>query len=436
MTAMALSQTDAVVFVTDASQELTAAEAEFLQGAIRRCPSMIVAMTKIDIHPSWREIVDLNRAHLAVLGHELPIVPVSSTLREAAVASSSQELSAESGYPVLVAWLEELRRDTAAGADQRVRSDMVDVIDQLRGALQSELAALTADGGSHVLVADLESARSTAEALQQGSATWQTVLSDGMADLVSDVDHDLRDRLRSITTEAQQRAESGDPKRRWEEHEKWLQAAVSTDLLANHDLLMEQAEQLADRIAELFRAASGMESAPVASAAHAVPAAVQRPQVSRGGVRTLLGGMRGGYGGILMFGALASIAGFAITAPVMITIGAVMGGKGVKDERDRELASRRQRAFASMRTYVDEVGFRAGKHSRDTLRQIQRVLRDHYRDQAAELQATATQSLTAARRALETDAPRRDARRRDVESEIQRLDLLESMWESPTWERR
>src|SRR5262249_39911045 len=69
-----LSAADCLVFVTDASQELTGPEMEFLQGAVRRCPTTALVVTKTDIYPHWRRIVELNREHLADVGIDIPII--------------------------------------------------------------------------------------------------------------------------------------------------------------------------------------------------------------------------------------------------------------------------------------------------------------------------------------------------------------------------
>ena len=59
---------DAVIFVSDASQEFTGPEIEFLQTARRMCPNVVCVLTKIDFYPAWRKIRDLNVEHLKRAG--------------------------------------------------------------------------------------------------------------------------------------------------------------------------------------------------------------------------------------------------------------------------------------------------------------------------------------------------------------------------------
>ena len=57
-----LNGADGVLFVTDASQELTAPELGYLQTAVGRCPRAALVVTKTDLHQHWRQIVETNRA--------------------------------------------------------------------------------------------------------------------------------------------------------------------------------------------------------------------------------------------------------------------------------------------------------------------------------------------------------------------------------------
>ena len=50
----AISMADAVVFVTDASQELTRSELDFLHQARRLCATVVCVLTKTDFYPAWR----------------------------------------------------------------------------------------------------------------------------------------------------------------------------------------------------------------------------------------------------------------------------------------------------------------------------------------------------------------------------------------------
>src|SRR5690606_29811161 len=94
----AAAMADALLFVTDASQELTRSELDFLRQAREMCSSVLCVLTKIDFYPAWRKVHALNLEHLR-RELDLPMVPVSSALRLRAVATNDTALNQESGFP-------------------------------------------------------------------------------------------------------------------------------------------------------------------------------------------------------------------------------------------------------------------------------------------------------------------------------------------------
>src|SRR5690606_23267409 len=92
----AIAMADAVVFVTDASQELTASEVEFLRQARSLCSTVVCVLTKTDFYPAWRKIRDLNAGHLSRVGG-IDIITVSSSLRSRAAKLNDAALNTESG---------------------------------------------------------------------------------------------------------------------------------------------------------------------------------------------------------------------------------------------------------------------------------------------------------------------------------------------------
>src|SRR5204862_6106589 len=74
----ALPFADAVLLVTDASQEFTAPEIDFLRTARAACPNLLGVLTKTDFYPEWRKIYQLDREHLGPAGLELTPLPIST----------------------------------------------------------------------------------------------------------------------------------------------------------------------------------------------------------------------------------------------------------------------------------------------------------------------------------------------------------------------
>jgi hypothetical protein len=134
--------------------------------------------------------------------------------------------------------------------------------------------------------------------------------------------------------------------------------------------------------------------------------------------------LRGSYSGILMFTMLPSLMGLTGLAPIAIPIGLLMGRAGLRDEKRRQLAQRQAQAKNAVRRYCDEVQFVMGKDSRDTLRRIQRQLRDHYTARAEELNRSTSQALQSASESVKRTQAERERRLKDLDAELARLAQL------------
>ena len=81
---------DAMLMLSDASQEFTEPEMTFIRQALEICPVAMIIATKTDLYPHWREIVQANAAHLQRAGITTPMIPTSSLLRSHAIQMQRQ----------------------------------------------------------------------------------------------------------------------------------------------------------------------------------------------------------------------------------------------------------------------------------------------------------------------------------------------------------
>jgi replication fork clamp-binding protein CrfC len=429
-TMSALPSADAVLLVSDAAQEYTAPELEFLDAARKLCPNVACVLTKTDLYPHWRRIAELDRGHLDAAGIGARIFPVSSTLRLHAAKAQDAELMAESGFPELVGFL--LRKVVAQSdlLDRRSTSqDVLAVAEQLASGMKAELAAQQDPEHAEALVAQLTRAKARADELRQRSARWQTTLNDGVADLQSDIDYDLRDRLRTVGREAERLIDDADPAQIWDQFAEWFHQRVTSAASANFVWAAERARWLAEQVAEHF--AQGAEVVlPELRFDHSGGTAgkvdaLEEPEAENFGVgQKLFTGMRGGYGGLLMIGLATSVAGLGLLNPLSIGAGLLFGGKTVVDERKRLKQRRQAEAKNAVRRHIDEVTFQVGKDSRDMLRRAQRDLRDHFSALAEEVHTSISGSVAAAQNAVKTDSRERERRIRDLRAELDRIDVL------------
>jgi predicted GTPase len=421
-----LPAADAVLFVSDASQEYTAPELEFLRQATSLCPNVLCVLSKTDLYPEWARIAELDRAHLAAAEIDADLLTVSSALRVHAIKNNDDAADRESGFPELTEYLV----DRVAGqADMLARRstahDIVAVTEQLATALLAEQAGHTDPAAAGHVIRGLTEAKQQAVALKERSARWQHTLSDGVADLNADIDYDLRDRMRGIVREAEEEINGGgDPKRTWEQLAGWVEQEVSASVAANFLWTTQRARWLAGQVAEHF--SGDQELLPRIRTETEDPLArVNGMELRLGepfGVgQKALSGLRGGYVGVLMFGMLGTIVGLPLINPFSVGAGLLLGGKGFTDDRRRVFAKRQNEAKAAIRRYADDVIFQAGKESRELLRRVQRDLRDYYTDRAEETNRSLKESLASAERSVRATKEEQERRLSEIPVELKRL---------------
>ncbi|MDR6909096.1 hypothetical protein J2W54_000453 [Rhodococcus fascians] len=421
---------DAVLVVSDASREFTEPELAFLRQVQGLCPAVAVLITKIDLYPHWRQIVEANRAHLDRAGITVQMLPVSSLLRSHAVRLNDEELNAESGFQQLYAFL---RDDVVARADVLARAsvslDVRSVTEHLTLSFGSELAALKDPERAAAAVAGLQRAKSAAEELHKRSSQWQQTLGDGIADLASDIDHDLRDRLRRVTREAEETVDEGDPGKDWPQLGEWLEEQIAASVGDNFVWAHERALWLSELVAEHF-ASSGAAALPdldlgdLDNVLEPVTSLADLESGRVGITQKVLVGMRGSYGGVLMFGLITTFVGLSLLNPISIGAGVLLGTKAYKEDKENRVKARRSEAKMAIRRFTDDVSFQVGKESKDRLRQIQRVLRDHFTSIAEQTLRSLNESLRSAQEAAAADNTDRTARIAKLENDMRLVSEL------------
>ena len=421
-----LPDADAMLMISDTSQEFTDPEMTFIRQAFEICPVATIVATKTDLYPHWREIVEVNEAHLQRTGLSIPMIPASSLLRSHAIQLNDKELNEESNFPAIVKFLSEkvLSRENDRVRDQ-VLAEIRSAAEHLTLAADSELSALNDPDARDRLKAELEQRKQEAQDALQQTALWQQVLNDGIADLTADVDHDLRGRFRTITQHTEHVIDTTDPTHHWAEIGAELENAIATAVGDNFVWAYQRAEVLAQEVARTFVEA-GLE-------------AIKMPQLdaremgaSLGEIKSLskleakpikaghkvVTGMRGSYGGVLMFGMLTSFAGLGMFNPLSLGAGLLLGRKTYKDDMENRMMRVRGEAKMNMRRFVDDVSFVVTKESRDRLKGIQRQLRDHYRGIANQTTRSLNESLQATIASAQLEENERVNRVRELERQL------------------
>ena len=110
-------------------------------------------------------------------------------------------------------------------------------------------------------------------------------------------------------------------------------------------------------------------------------------------------GMKGSYGGVLMFGILTGLAGLTLVNPISIGAGILLGGRAYREDAQNRLARRQAEARTLVRKQLDEVTFQSSKVLRDRMRHTQRSVRDHYAQVADDLSRSIAESVASAQSA-------------------------------------
>ncbi|HEX3780337.1 MAG TPA: dynamin family protein [Pseudonocardiaceae bacterium] len=420
-----IDQADTVVLVSDATCELSGTELELLADAVKSCPSVLIALTKIDLSPRWRTIAERNRSRLSDLGLAAKMVPVSATLRLLAAQTGDKQLNTESGFAELISCLQ---RDVLAKPDSLARRGVALVagtaIAEVVGPLRAGLSEPDPNR-SAAAVATLRAAQQTLEDVRRHSSRWQTVLSDETSDLVADIEYDLRERTRKILREADRAFETADPQMTWTQFEDWLMESLTESANANYGWLLDRFRWMAEKVAHSVPMPRG-ETMPESIAE--LPEdrlGIDEPETPRLEPFTLgqkaFTALRSSYGGVLMFGLATSLAGLPLINPISLGAGVAFGGKGIRDESEGRLKRRQAAARTAAQRHIDDFYLAFTKDCKDMLRHAQRRLRDHFLAVTEAVQDEALATAEAARQSIQSDAVAADVRNREIQRDLEKL---------------
>ncbi|WP_409491060.1 dynamin family protein [Amycolatopsis sp. cmx-11-12] len=417
-----LADAHAVILVSDATQELQPAELALARHIRTWCPALVLALTKIDVSPDWRELAARNRAALSRTGVVADVFPVSATVRQAAAKAGDADLNGRSGYPELLNWVGEqaarpIEHTRALAAAVSVRAAAVELVE----TLQTRLDAFSQDSGIDQVTL-LHQAQRRSEDLRRQNVRWQNMLSDEITDLVSDAEYDLRERTRVIVRHIDRTFDEGDPVQIWPDFQTWLEENLAEAVETNYNWVSDRSTWIAHAVATGFGARYGQ--APdlplTGSGVDSIPE-VGAPKIERFKIgQKLFTGLRGSYGGVLMFGLVTSLAGLPLINPVSLGAGVAFATKSVRDEGGMRLQRRQALAKAAAQRHVDDVFIRFSKEIKDEIRQVQRRLRDHFTALSDEL----AEELTRQRELIIAGSTERDRRTQRVKKEIDRLAAL------------
>ncbi len=430
---------DGLIFVSDASAELSAPEVEFLRRATDLCPTVLFAQTKIDLYANWSRIMELNRGHFQRAGFSPPMVAVSSALRNEALQRKDRSLNELSRVPDVVKHLsEDVVAPAKASATRRSVGDVLAIVGQVLAGLRAEQGILADPATAAEALGALEQAKARLEFLRGPAAKWNLLVGDQVADLSNNVNYRFRGASRSISRMMDERIEVLTKGDEWDELARYIQTVVADEVTkvfvdleqGRNDIRSEVIELLRDEHLDLA------DRSPIGASFDVTEMWQGKAleQTASGGKKAFMTSVttiRGAQGGIYMFGMLGTFlptaAGVLIASnPVLLGIGAVFGGMGLADDRKRKIAARRQTARTQVRQFLDDVQFEMGNQIGNLVREIQRDLRDEFTARITELVRTYTDTATRAQADAQSSTQDRTKRRAELATRIDTLEQLEA----------
>ncbi|GLY25529.1 dynamin family protein [Micromonospora sp. NBRC 101691] len=356
---------DALIFVASAQEGLSTNELDFLADAIDVCPTVITAVTFVDMVVDPAQAVAEAAAKIAKLVdrpvEELTVVGVSAPRKHDADEDEDAELLTESGFPLL----ERELWDGLAATCGRVRvgaalDTWLELVETLRQPLADQIAALRAEESSAGIRDQLDQIKKDLAALDQIAPTEAAELAnrfdratrpvlERMADDFDSLGEGFRDVLNRPTA-------PDDPPR------------LAKDTIS---LTVD----IADRASRELRAAAvavaleyGLGNGYTAAAEDDVPGG-PRGTTGELTIRTLTGGsvfsrLRTRFAGVMIGGGTGAAIG-AIAGSIIPVVGTAVGaaggmliGKisgffaGKKEAQRQEALQERRDVVAQLRDYV------------------------------------------------------------------------------------
>jgi hypothetical protein len=421
---------DALIFVTDASAPLSGDELDFLKSASAYCPVVMCCLAKTDLYPHWREVQSIDESLLAGAGLPARPIPVSAALRIIALKEGDAGLNRESGFPELLQVLSTgVLEETKRLAAHRALLDLDAAVHQIRLPVLAELQALKSPDLAAPALAELQSRRDRVEQLRQAGSRWGSVLAEGFSDLANETDYRFRGALRELNKKVDRILETADLRHDWVQ----ISGEVRTDMaLAVRELVRSLEEGSAD-IARRVVSVIAEDEAEIAVPVVAWPdidvsrywTEKEQRELSLGAHAGLgYASLKGAQGGIILASVMAGVAGVVLSTTATLGVGAVFGGKQIWDERKKKTTQRRQQARTVVRQFIDDVQFDVSKTTRDMVRDLQRLQREHFATELAQRIRTQTEAMEASQRGAQTARENVSRRVAELEQTIQGTDQL------------
>jgi Dynamin family len=421
----AVRSADAILFVTTAAQPLTRSELTAIETFSLLSSSVTVVLNKIDLYPNWREVRAVNERALTDAGLSIRTFPVSAELLLSAAGDAA--VAQESGMAKLAICVRDhIARTIEAARIAEARAGLVDVLDQVRAPVATELRALDDPSSLPEIIRDNELKLAEADALKRTAASWANALNDGFRRLIAAVEQQLKSDFSTLQLENDQALDEHAAAEIWAELQGFVIQRSSWILARSHGLMGAGLSGINDEVGRRF--------AGVPDGAELPRIPIYRPEsgsttifdpgfvTSSRRAKTFVG-LRGAVSGLTMFSVLSQFVFPPLVA--VAPIGAIFTTRRtMKEERGRELDRHRIAARNSLRQFTTQALSAGLTETRQALEDARSVLRDHYSHRAEQLSRTLVAQAESLRESKQRAKVDRDARANELRRELGRLDAL------------
>jgi hypothetical protein len=425
---------DVVLFVSDAGHEYSPSELDALARIRGQGTAVVCVLTKIDAYPGWNDTQRANRRRLQAAKLDsptIPLLPVSAALSESGRQRGDDSLVVSSGVPQLLEFLgDQVGTKVEPALRDSVLTELRAVTNQLGTLWNAELDEL--HGAEQSPQDRQQRAIAELERRQQLSASWQLTLGDGATELMSEVDFELRDRLREVMEGAEEQITKGGVTGSWERFDGAVRRQVTESVNASFQLATARSQQLAKRVgARLAGNKDGSTTGvklpevwlddPDEALRKVKP--MNKPE-DGGMFARVINSVRGSYGGILMVGVLTSLAGLQLISPWSVGAGVLLGLFTFWEDRKNGKERGKAEAKMALAKLMDAVNFRVGDELRLQLRTVHRTLRDHFTELNDQRLRAASDAARAAMEAPQRNGDQQAARLSEVQNYLAELRQL------------
>ena len=279
--------------------------------------------------------------------------------------------------------------DAASGADEQaaavrlLSAEALRALDSLEVDLRSRCATLGDPVRTRRLGAELAGAQERSDRFKLVSREWPHIMAHGLAKVSSDVEFDLRARVRDLVSEAELAIDATDPDKYRDQLDAQLRGRLVIEADRSYQRVLTGAHAVADELATLFAlpVPNRIPEPPVTAPQRLVAELPDRHRPSPAGPlpARLLTIMLPGYSGIVITLLLSRLLtphlpGWLIA--VCAVAGAIaLSSAKASGERKRRLDRRRADATKAMRATTDEFQLALAKQVRDGVRVVEHDLR-------------------------------------------------------------